>query len=115
METKQIKEKLEKRKKEIEKSLKKFASKDKDLKGDWDTVFPDFGENNLEEMADEVEEYENLLPVEHSLENKLSEINSALEKIKKNTYGICENCQKEISKERLKVFPEARFCLDCNK
>ena len=28
---------------------------------------------------------------------------------------ICEKCKKEISEERLKVCPEAKFCLKCNK
>jgi RNA polymerase-binding transcription factor DksA len=114
----ELKEKLEKEGKSIEKELDKFAKKDSKLKGDWDTIFPNFsggesGSGDMEKAADEVEEYSTLLPIEHSLETKLKNINIALEKIKKGTYGRCEKCKKEISEERLRAFPEARTCNDC--
>jgi DnaK suppressor protein len=115
-----LKEKLEKEKKETEKQLGKFANKDENLKGDWDTRFPCFngkesGSASLEQAADEVQEYSNLLPVEHVLELKLKNIDSALKKIKLNKYGLCEKCQKKISNERLMAFPEAECCLNCKK
>jgi len=114
-----LKQKLEGEKKSLENELKGFARKDKKLMGDWDTRFPLFnGETGgaaLEKAADEIEEYSNILPIEYSLEIHLQNINSALEKIKKGKYGICEKCKKEIEIERLKVYPEARFCLKCSK
>lgn len=114
-----LKEKLEKEKETIEKELNKFAKKDEKLKGDWDTRFPhwdgDFGGSALERAANEVEEYSTLLAIEHSLETKFRNINLALEKIKKGTYGKCEKCKKEIKEKRLKITPEARFCLECEK
>lgn len=111
----QQKEKLEKKRKELENSLKNFAKKDEKLKNDWNTKFPNFGDQSrghadLEENADEVEEYENTLPVEYALEINLRDVNEALEKIKTGKYGICEKCGKEIEKERLEIVPEARFC-----
>ena len=110
---KKIEEKLEKEKDLIEASLKSFAKKDKKLSGDWDVRFPEFNGGHLEESADEVEEYETLLPIEFSLENRLKDINRALEKIEKGTYGKCEKCQKDIPKERLEIYPEARTCNKC--
>ena len=112
---KEIKENLEKERVSIEEQLQSFAKKDKKLAGDWETSFPKFNGGNLEEEADEVEEYEALLPIEFSLENRLRDINLALEKIKKGRYGKCEKCEKEIPRERLEVCPEARFCLKCQK
>jgi len=117
---KKLKEKLEKEKMTIEEQLKKFAKKDEKLPGDWDTVFPKFnggevGSAALEKAADEVEEYSTLLPIEYSLELRLQNINSALEKIEKGKYGVCEKCGKEIPVARLKVSPEAQFCLKCKK
>lgn len=116
----ELKEKLEKERVTIEEQLKRFAKKDEKLKGDWDTIFPRFdggeaGSAALEKAADEVEEYSTLLPIEYSLELKLKNIDLALEKIKKGKYGRCEKCGKEIPEERLKVSPEARFCLKCKK
>lgn len=115
---KQIKEKLEADKKVIEEELQRFAKKDKNQKDDWDTKFPRFngesGSQELEEEADEVEDYITKLPIEHSLENRLKDINLALEKIKKGKYGRCEQCGKKIPKERLEIVPEARICLNCS-
>ena len=114
---KQLEEKLKKGKHDVEKELQSFAEKDKKLKGDWDTRFPKFdketGGSDLEKAADEVEQYEALLPVEFSLEKKLQDIDIALGKIKKGIYGNCENCKKEISVERLEAFPAARTCRNC--
>jgi DnaK suppressor protein len=116
----ELKEILEKEKITIEGQLKKIAKKDEKIPDDWDTVFPkyDGGESGgaaLEKAADEVEEYSTLLPIEYSLELRLKNINLAIEKIKKGTYGKCEKCQKEISINRLKVSPESRLCLDCKR
>lgn len=117
---KEIKEKLEQEKQATEEELKKFAKADKNLKDDWDASYPKFGITSsgsqaLEEAADEVEEYATRLPIEHSLEVKLKDIKSALGKIEKGNYGKCEKCEKEISEERLKIYPEARICQNCGK
>jgi len=116
----ELRQKLEKEKVTIEEELRKFAKRDEKLKGDWDTRFPhwngsEVGSAALEKAADEIEEYNNLLPIEHSLELKLKNIDLALEKIKKGEYGICENCGKKTEEERLKISPEARLCLKCKK
>ena len=114
---KELKQKLEKGKKTLEEQLGTFAKKDPHLKGDWDTRFPDFdgeiGGSALETAADAVEKYDALLPVEHSLEIRLRDIGLALEKIKKGKYGQCENCGKKIDEKRLKIYPEARLCMEC--
>jgi DnaK suppressor protein len=41
----------------------------------------------------------------------LKEIDAALDRIKKGTYGICEATRKPIAKARLKARPWARHCL----
>jgi len=114
---KTTKRRLEKEKKDLERELKNFADQSLKPKGNWSTKFPHFdggvGSQRLEEAADEVEEYLNLLPIEARLELKLQAVNSALEKIKKGKYGKCEKCKKEISIERLKISPEAKTCLKC--
>lgn len=116
---KKIEDKLKKERVSVEALLKEFAKKDKELKGDWKTIYPSFngvsGGGILETEADEFQEYESKLDVEHILELKLRNINLALKKIKKGKYGVCENCGKKISQKRLKVSPEARFCLKCRK
>ena len=116
---KALKAKLEKEKENLEKELKSFARKNPKLKGDWNTEYPKFnrgvGSQGLEEAADEVEEYLNLLPIEANLELRLRATDSALEKMKKGRYGKCEKCKKPISLDRLKVYPEAWLCFRCRK
>ena len=114
-----IKNRLEQEKELIEKELKNFSKEDRKLKGNWNTLFPYFdgeiGSAKLEKAAEEVEEYEAKLPVEHALEIKLRDINLALKKIKKGKYGICEKCKKSIKTKRLEICPEARRCIVCQK
>lgn len=110
----EFKEILEKKRQQLEKELEGFATKDPNVKGDWDSKFPRTPEGNLEEAAGEVEEYSTRLHVEFSLENQLRDVNNALERIKKGSYGTCENCKKQISLDRLKISPEAGTCQKCN-
>jgi len=44
---------------------------------------------------------------------KLVEIDEALERIENKTYGICEECGKRITANRLKIMPFARLCITC--
>ncbi len=107
--------KLEKEKQELIKELDSFAEKKKGLKNDWSARFPNFHGSNLEEEADEVEEYENLISIEKTLETRLEQITSALERINKKEYGICKICRQEISKERLEAIPETAVCQNCKR
>jgi DnaK suppressor protein len=43
----------------------------------------------------------------------LTKIDAALARIENGNYGVCANCGKMISKDRLEVIPEAVFCIDC--
>lgn len=110
-----LKQTLEKEKISVEEDLKSFASKDKNIKDDWNTRYPNRENGSMEEEADEAQEYDNMLSVEHSLELKLKDINAALEKIKSEKYGNCENCGKEIEEQRMIACPEARLCVKCNE
>ena len=56
---------------------------------------------------------ENAIGSQQELE--LKEINSALDKIKDGTYGVCEMCEEDIGFQRLKVKPHAKYCIDCRE
>lgn len=43
----------------------------------------------------------------------LREIDAALDRIAKGTYGICERCGEPIPLARLEVLPYARLCMKC--
>ena len=46
-------------------------------------------------------------------EQMVAEIDEALTRIEKGTYGECVTCGDPISARRLKALPEARYCLHC--
>lgn len=111
----QQKEKLEKEKAKLETQLGSFAKESTKVKGDWDAQMPSFDEGkSLEEEADEVEEFNTRLSLEKTLEQELKSVDLALEKIRKGKYGVCEKCGKPISQGRLKVYPQAETCKNCN-
>jgi DnaK suppressor protein len=108
----ELKALLLKEKAELEENLARIARPvDKD-KGDYETTFGEVGADR-EDNTTEVEEYTDNLPVELTLEKNLQEVIGALDRIEKDTYGLCENCQKEINLERLKVNPSAKTCIKC--
>lgn len=45
----------------------------------------------------------------------LLKIDTALQKLKEGSYGICEDCGEEISEKRLEVMPFAIYCRDCQE
>lgn len=46
-------------------------------------------------------------------EQVLEEISAALERLKRGTFGRCEECQDDIPKVRLNALPYARYCVEC--
>ncbi|SFV53508.1 C4-type zinc finger protein, DksA/TraR family [hydrothermal vent metagenome] len=46
---------------------------------------------------------------------ELNEIEISLDKIKNNTFGICEMCEEPIGKARLEVKNFARYCIICRE
>jgi RNA polymerase-binding protein DksA len=63
------------------------------------------------EVADKLEEYETNKGVIDQLQKQLSEVDAALERIEKGTYGICEDTHKPIDRDRLEANPSARVSL----
>ena len=109
----ELKQKLLAEKKVLESELSSIASPDPKMKGDWDTRFPNMGEKSdfasgaLEEREDEIEEFATALSGEYSMESRLKEVNAALERMEKGTYGKCAKCGEDIPLERLQANPAA--------
>ena len=51
--------------------------------------------------------------LEDNEEHLLASIDDALKRIEDGTYGICTNCGRPISEERLEALPWAELCIDC--
>lgn len=101
--------------------LRSIAVPDGGVKGNWIAKFPKFEREesgshaNMDEEADEVEEYEARLEAEHSLESRLLEVTKALERIQNNRYGRCGKCNRPINTERLRANPAAEFDIEHSK
>ena len=67
-----------------------------------------FSEQAVEREDDEVLEIRGRFEYE-----ELKAIDAALSRIKNDAYGLCLNCQCEISDERLEAVPFATLCRNC--
>jgi DnaK suppressor protein len=45
----------------------------------------------------------------------LDKVNSALDKLKHGTYGICESCEEKILIKRLLISPYTELCISCKE
>ena len=53
------------------------------------------------------------LGIAESLKEMLDSVDNALTHIEEGTYGVCEQCGKEISEARLEARPFSLLCVDC--
>jgi RNA polymerase-binding protein DksA len=63
--------------------------------------------------ASELFEREKNLTVRRTLQISLREITDALGKFDSGTYGLCEMCGKPIAEKRLRAYPRATHCIEC--
>jgi RNA polymerase-binding protein DksA len=101
----QIRIKLMDRRDEIVGRLNKI---DQDILHTDGAPSPDSGEQAIERENDDV--LESLGGLARS---ELEKINAALVRIERKEYGICTECEKPISTERLKAIPFTEHCIDC--
>lgn len=110
----EIEEKLLEEKARLENELSSFTKKNPHLKGDFDTVYPEYGSEE-DDNAREVAEYTTNKPLEMTFEKTLRDIEKALDRIKKGAYGICKYCDKPIDEKRLLARPTSSACVSCKK
>ncbi|OGG20386.1 hypothetical protein A3D03_06085 [Candidatus Gottesmanbacteria bacterium RIFCSPHIGHO2_02_FULL_40_13] len=63
--------------------------------------------------AQEESSHDRLEALEKELQLNLREVNQALERIDKDSYGKCLSCKSFIDTERLAVKPTALYCVSC--
>ncbi len=67
---------------------------------------------HLADMGSDNYEEEVTLALLENEEQLLAEIDDALARIAQGTFGRCEECQQEISRERLEAVPYTRYCFE---
>ncbi len=111
---KEISEKLQAEKTQLEGQLGAFAHRNPHNKTDFQAEFPQIGDKE-DENAAEVETYSTNLTLERTLESALRDVNKTLERISKGSYGTCKYCNKEIDAKRLIARPTSSACIECKK
>lgn len=96
----QFKVKLETEQQKLLKNIKKLKKVDKTG-------------TSVDDNADEAEVLSENIDIGNDFSRLLDEIEEALGRIKDNTYGTCARCGNEIAPERLKAYPAALFCINC--
>jgi RNA polymerase-binding protein DksA len=106
-----FKGKLLDEKKELETELNEVAKKEPGQ--GWEATSGEMEVDTADdnEVADKLEEYETNKSVMDKLQKQLSEVDAALDRIEKGTYGICENTHKPIDRDRLEANPSSRVSL----
>lgn len=73
----------------------------------------DFDPNNPGDSGRETFERGKDMALNENAEDILQKIDTAISRLDKGSYGICERCNKPIPHERLKALPYATQCIDC--
>jgi DnaK suppressor protein len=71
--------------------------------------------NHPAEDASLMYEQEAFVSLRRNDRSQLEQVEHALERMERGTYGICQRCGREIDFARLKAKPEAALCMDCHK
>jgi len=66
-----------------------------------------------EETASEGLQLESRLAAVRHIREQLADVERALEKLARGTYGLCDSCGKSIPLARLEAIPQANLCLEC--
>jgi DnaK suppressor protein len=60
-------------------------------------------------------EREHQLSVVATLDERLGQVQRAIERLDAGGYGGCDSCQRPITAERLAAFPSATSCVECKR
>lgn len=94
---------LEKRRKDIEKE---------DPFSDPERAFDNAA---IDTEAEEQFGHANASALKEQIDRKMIQTRKALSRIRMGSYGACSRCGKMINTDRLMIYPEATYCVKCEK
>jgi RNA polymerase-binding transcription factor DksA len=94
---------------ELELKLSELLARETEI----DSELNEPGSSDWEEQAAEIENNEALSEVGKVTTREIREIKLAISQIESGRYGVCSNCGKAISKERLSAVPFTTTCICC--
>lgn len=70
-------------------------------------------DEDLADVASDAFEREKVIAIENSVQALLRQVEEALDRLKRGTYGTCAECGQPIHPDRLRALPYARLCINC--
>lgn len=76
---------------------------------------PEYADDNAAVDTDvrEQESHQRIEAEIKTLEEKLTDIAEALERVHAGSYGRCKRCNADIPEKRLEIIPESVYCVQC--
>jgi RNA polymerase-binding transcription factor DksA len=117
MDTNKYKKLLEEEKNKLESELLTIGRRDPASPNGWEAKETDLDSDSADEneVADEIEDYEDNQGIVDKLAIQLSMVEIALGKIEAGTYGKCNICGEEIPEARLNANPASLTCINHTK
>ena len=109
---KSIEKQLLAEKEQVLHDLEEIARRDGHEADKLGSKFPEYGDKP-DENAQEITDYSTNVMAEKVLEKSLEDINKALDRIAKGSYGVCKYCGQPIAEKRLLARPTASSCISC--
>lgn len=94
----------------------KLSDRQKVLSVRLERLKKDISKSHASDWSEQAQERENdevLNQLGGSVEQELRDVNSALDRMKEDCYGVCVSCLSEIPRARLDIKPEVAYCMDC--
>ena len=110
----ELRQRLERDREYLRVEIEQIEEQEIHAENQYDPEFSGYG-NHMAETGTEIYEQERNLTLEHTLQQQLADVEHALAKFDAGTYGICDNCGKEIAPERLLVLTQASLCINCKE
>lgn len=95
--------------KQKEELLEKLIAENEDFKA----AVEDLNVNDLADIASNDIDCRTLEVLGAQDKIRLTQIESAISRLKNGKYGVCARCSKKISRDRLEAIPYAVLCVDC--
>ena len=110
-----IKKRLLKLKSEFEKEIKNIGKNGISNSLKDNTSELSSYDNHPADLGSETFERGKDIALKDSQKILLEKVHDAIINLEKGTYGICENCNKNIEDERLEAIPYTTYCIRCKK
>lgn len=102
-------------KEEIRRKLEERRQKALQVEEDYKTEAKPERRKDIPDLANEEAKFSVASKLAGFEQLQIKEIEDAIFRLDKGTYGLCETCEEAISPKRLRAMPEARYCITCSR